>query len=139
MASVYDKRIDELMESYRKHRAEAVQLRQQINEITATVTASRQALKVTVTAQGEVTAIEFPTGAYHQMPPKELSDLLIKTIGEARQKAVEEMSELMSPRLPNGVTFAGLLRGEVTADAVLPEEPPMPEAVREYVEHGRVH
>lgn len=88
MSSPYDQQIEDLLEQYRRQRAEAVETRQRINGTTSTATAPRQAVKITVGAQGEVTAIEFPTGAYRRMAPKELADVLLTTIRQARSEAL---------------------------------------------------
>jgi hypothetical protein len=79
---------------------------------------------------------EFPTGAYRRMAPKELADLLITTIQEARAKALEQVGEVVSTELPEGVTMSDLLQGRVQPAAVLTEEPAMPASVREYIDHG---
>ncbi|WP_405746030.1 YbaB/EbfC family nucleoid-associated protein [Streptomyces sp. NBC_01525] len=133
----YDQRIEELLEQYRRQREEAADTRRRINEVTATVVSPRQAVKVTVSAQGDVNAIEFPTGAYRRMASKELADLLLSTIGQARAEALKQVGELTSTHLPPGVTMSDLLQGKLDPSALLPEEPSMPQSVRHYVERGR--
>ncbi|BBB02281.1 hypothetical protein RVR_10143 [Actinacidiphila reveromycinica] len=137
MSTPYDQDIEGLLELYRKQREEAAETRRRINEVTGTATAPRQTVKVTVGAQGDVTAIEFPTGAYHRMAPKELADALLATIREARAEAMEKVAELTSLALPPGVTVTDLLRGEVDPKAILPDDPAMPDEVRDYIDNGR--
>ncbi|KUO15553.1 YbaB/EbfC family nucleoid-associated protein [Streptomyces dysideae] len=137
MTTPFDQEIEELLGQYRKQRDEIADMRRQLDETTATVTAPKQAVKVTVGAQGEVTAIEFPTAAFRRMPPKELADTLLTTIQQARAKALEKTSELMSARLPAGVSMADLLQGKANPRDLLPEDPTMPDSVRDYVDHGR--
>jgi DNA-binding protein YbaB len=139
MSSPYDQRIEDLLEQYRRQREEAVETRRQINEVTGTATAKRKTVKVTVSAQGEVIAIEFPTGAYRGLAPKELADILITTIRQAREDALGHVGDMMSTQLPSGVTMAGLIRGEVDPQQRLPENPAMPDAVSDYVNNGRPH
>lgn len=136
MSSSYDQEIEDLLELYQRQRAEAVETRRRINEVTGTAIAPRQTVKATVNAQGDVTAIEFPSGAYHRMPPKELSEVLLTTLRQARSKALEQVSELTTPALPPGVTIADLLQGRVDPSALLPETPGMPDQVRDYLDHG---
>ncbi|MCY0960245.1 MULTISPECIES: YbaB/EbfC family nucleoid-associated protein [unclassified Streptomyces] len=136
MSSPYDQQIEDLLEQYRRQRAEAVETRQRINGTTSTATAPRQAVKITVGAQGEVTAIEFPTGAYRRMAPKELADVLLTTIRQARSEALEGVAAVLAEGLPPGVTVPDLLQGRVDPGTVLPEDPAMPDSVREYVDHG---
>jgi DNA-binding protein YbaB len=136
MTTPYDRQIEELLAEYRTQRENALELRRRINETTGTATAPKQAVKVTVSAEGEVTAIEFPTGAFRRMAPKELADVLISTIQQARAKAMAATAELMNPHLPAGVTTADLLEGKADPTTLLSEEPAMPDPVRDYVNHG---
>ncbi|MEW1773106.1 YbaB/EbfC family nucleoid-associated protein [Streptomyces sp. NPDC086777] len=136
MPSPYDQQIEDLLEQYRRQRDEAARTRRRINETTATVTAPRQTVKVTVGAQGEVTAIEFPTGAYRRMAPKELADVLLTALRQARAEALEGVAGVLAEQLPPGVTVPDLLQGRVDPAAVLPEDPAMPDPVRDYVDHG---
>ncbi|MEU5309375.1 YbaB/EbfC family nucleoid-associated protein [Streptomyces sp. NPDC021562] len=136
MPSPYDRQIEDLLEQYRRQRDEAAETRRRINETTATVTAPRQTVKITVGAQGDVTAIEFPTGAYRRMAPKELADVLLTTLRQARAEALEGVTGVLSGQLPPGVTVPDLLQGRVDPAAVLPEDPAMPDSVRDYVDHG---
>nr|WP_239154564.1 YbaB/EbfC family nucleoid-associated protein [Streptomyces sp. SID14446] len=124
------------MEQYRRQREQAAETRRRINATTSTATAPRQTVKVTVGAQGEVTAIEFPTGAYRRMAPKELADVLLATIQQARSEALDGVAGVLAGELPSGVTVADLLQGRVDPTALLPEDPAMPDSVRDYVDHG---
>ncbi|MFJ5639730.1 MULTISPECIES: YbaB/EbfC family nucleoid-associated protein [unclassified Streptomyces] len=128
MSSRYDQEIEELLAQYRRQRDEAVETRRRINETTSTATAPRQAVKVTVGAQGQVTALEFPTGAYRRMPPKELADLLLTTIQQARAEALKKVDEIVSEQLPAGLSLSSMLQGQVDVKSFLPEEPLRPEA-----------
>ncbi|MET9915384.1 YbaB/EbfC family nucleoid-associated protein [Streptomyces sp. NPDC006476] len=136
MTTPYDRQIEELLQEYRRQRENALALRSRINETTGAATAPKQVVKVTVSAQGEVTAIEFPTGAFRRLAPKELADVLMSTIQQARVKAMTAVGELMNPHLPAGVTTADLLEGKADPTALLSEEPAMPDSVRDYVNHG---
>lgn len=135
MSGQYDQEIEDLLALYRRQRAEAAETRRRINEVTGTATAPRQAVKVTVSAQGDVTAIDFPTGAYHGLAPKELSEILLATIHQARAKALEQVAELTSLALPAGVSVTDMLQGRLDPTALLPETPGMPDRVREYLDH----
>ncbi|MCG6495632.1 YbaB/EbfC family nucleoid-associated protein [Kitasatospora sp. A2-31] len=136
MSSPYDEQIEDLLAQYERQRAEAAETRRRIAETTATAADPRQAVKVTVGAQGELTAVEFPTGAYRRMAPKELADLLVTTVARARAEAQEAAAAVVTGQLPPGVTLGDLLQGRIDPTVVLPDEPAMPDAVREYVLHG---
>ncbi|WP_371502782.1 YbaB/EbfC family nucleoid-associated protein [Kitasatospora sp. NBC_00374] len=137
MSSTYDQEIEDLLALYQRQRAGATETRRRIKETTGTATAPRQSVKVTVSAQGDVTRIEFPTGAYRRLTPKELSEALLTTIAEARRDALEQVARLADLQLPSGASAAGLLGGTADPTALLPETPGMPDEVRDYLENGR--
>ncbi|SHH05880.1 YbaB/EbfC family nucleoid-associated protein [Streptoalloteichus hindustanus] len=129
--SDYDERIDELMAEYRRRRAGLAEMQRRIRRISVTVTSPNRAVSVTASVRGEITELSFPSGAYRGMAPAELSALLLSTMDEARKAAHAEMVEVMRPHMPTGLSFGDLLGGD--ADALLPERPPMTDAVRELV------
>ena len=135
--SGYADDIEELMTRYRDRRARAGELQRQIAEITGNAVAQRQTVKVTVNVQGEITALEFPTGAYKRMTPVELAETITATAREAKAKALENLKTLMLPELPNGLNFMDLIQGKADLATALPEEPPMLDEVREYIRTGR--
>ncbi|TDT97832.1 YbaB/EbfC DNA-binding family protein [Streptomyces sp. 846.5] len=137
MSTPYDQGIEDMLTLYRTQRAEATETRRRINETTGTATAPRQSVKVTVSAQGEVTAIEFPTGAYRRMAPKELAETLMATLTEARADAMTKVAELTDLRLPPGVRVGDLLEGRADPTTILSEDPTMPDSVRDYIVNGR--
>jgi DNA-binding protein YbaB len=133
----YDELIEELTAEYERRRARTGELHRQLREVSGTATAPRGVVKISVGAQGEVRDIQFPTGAYKRMAPAELSAALLATIGEATNKAVEKVTELMEPELPGSEHLIGLFTGKTELPQALPDEPPMPNVVREYLEPGR--
>ncbi|MFI9274620.1 YbaB/EbfC family nucleoid-associated protein [Kitasatospora sp. NPDC052896] len=136
MSSKYDQEIEELLALYQRQREGAAETRRRINEVTGTATAPRQTVKVTVSAQGDVTGIDFPTGAFRRLTPKELSEALLKTIAEARRDALEQVSQLSGLQLPSGTCVADLLQGRGDPRTLLPETPGMPDEVRDYIDNG---
>ncbi|QMU77118.1 YbaB/EbfC family nucleoid-associated protein [Streptacidiphilus sp. PB12-B1b] len=137
MSTPYDQGIEDLLALYRRQREEAAETRRRINEVSGVGTAPRQSVKVTVSANGEVTAVEFPTGAYRRMAPKELSEAMMAALAQAREKALEQVAELTSLGLPPGVGAGDLLQGRADPTALLPDDPGMPDAVRDYIDNGR--
>jgi DNA-binding protein YbaB len=136
MPSPYDQQIEDLLSEYRAAREQAADTRRRINEVEATATAPRRSVKVTVGAQGQVTALEFPTGAYRTMAPKELSKVIVSTLEQARAKALEQVMATALGPLPGGLTPAALAQGDFDPRALLPEDVQLPDAVRAYLEHG---
>ncbi|MFD9390951.1 YbaB/EbfC family nucleoid-associated protein [Streptomyces sp. NPDC060000] len=138
MSTPYDAEIEELLASYQSQLAQIGELQRRMREVSGTATAKAQAMKVTVGSQGEVTEVEFPTGAYRRMAPKELADLVMSTVQEARAKATAALAEVMTPHLPAGLDATELLRGTANVGELLPREPGMPDDVKAYVDEGRI-
>ncbi|WP_030737818.1 YbaB/EbfC family nucleoid-associated protein [Streptomyces sp. NRRL S-31] len=137
MSTPYDDQLEELRAGYQAQLAQIGELQSRMREVTGTATAKAQAMKVTVGPQGELLSVEFPTGAYRSMAPKELADLIVKTVQEARGKATAAVAEVMAPHLPQGFDTTGLLNGSADVTQLMGSEPVMPDAVREYVDRGR--
>jgi DNA-binding protein YbaB len=136
MSTPYDQQIEDLLSEYREAREKAADTRLRINQIEATVTAPRRAVKVTVGAQGQVTAVDFPTNAYRTMAPKELSKLIVTTLEKARAQALDKVMETALGPMPGGLSPAALVTGDFDPRALLPEEIQLPDAVRAYIEQG---
>jgi DNA-binding protein YbaB len=129
--------IEELMAQYRERRARAGALQREVSGITGTAVAPRQSVKVTANAQGEITALEFPTGGYKRMTPNELAEVITATAREAKARALDGLKAVLLPQLPAGLNFMDLIQGKADLATVFPDEPPMLDAVRQYVETGR--
>ncbi|WP_320773016.1 YbaB/EbfC family nucleoid-associated protein [Streptomyces sp. CRN 30] len=138
MSTPFDEQIEQLQETYRAQLAQVADLQRRMREVTGTATAKAQAMKVTVGPQGELLSVEFPTNAYRRMAPKELADLLVSTVQEARSKATGELAKVLNPHLPDEVEAERLLDGTADVGKLLPADPAMPDAVRAYVEQGRI-
>jgi hypothetical protein len=70
------------------------------------------------------------------MAPKELADVLVATLAEARATSVAAVARLVSENLPAGGIPAGFLSGGGRVSEV-DGGPPMPDLVREYLTNGR--
>jgi DNA-binding protein YbaB len=130
--SIFEQRAEELIAEYEERRAKTGDLQRKIGEIRGTATSPRGSIEVTVGVQGQVTEIQFPTSAYKRMPPKELSDTILATISEAKERAQEALRELMAPEMPVGLNFIALLQGNTDA-AQAPTLEDIPDAVRDYL------
>ncbi|MFD7917706.1 YbaB/EbfC family nucleoid-associated protein [Streptomyces sp. NPDC059740] len=136
MSTPYDQQIEDLLAEYRDAREQAADTRQQINDIKVTVTAPRQVVKVTVGAQGQVLALDFPTAAYRNLAPKDLSRVICTALEQARAKALSQVMEMTIGKLPKGVTPADMVTGNFDPRDLFPKEIELPEVVRDFVEHG---
>lgn len=129
--------VEEALARYRRLRHEAMDVKRQVEEISGTAVAKRQTVKITVNVHGEILSMDFPTGAYKRMTPIELAGAIKSTAQEAKAKALEELGELMDPKLQSGLSFKELIQGKADLLLGLPEEPPMPDAVADYLRRGR--
>jgi DNA-binding protein YbaB len=134
--NIYEQQAEELAAAYEAQRARTTELRRKISGITGTATAPRKSIKATVSARGDVSAIEFPTEAYKRMPPKELSDVLLATINEARDKALQSLQDTMAAELPKGLNFIEMLKGAADIAVTTPTEEDIPDFVRQYLSGG---
>ncbi|MET8767345.1 YbaB/EbfC family nucleoid-associated protein [Streptomyces sp. NPDC004658] len=134
--SGYEQEIERLLAEYNKEREEAEENRRRINALTATATSRRREVKVTVSARGEVTEVDFPTGAFRRMTPKELGELIRSTISEARAQALQQVDELPMGKMLFGLKPSELLTGNVDMNSILPSDPHTSDLVRDYLEHG---
>lgn len=134
--SGYEQEIEQLLADYRKEREEADENRRRINAVTGTATSRRREVKVTVSARGEVTEVDFPTSAFRRMTPKELGELILTTIAEARAQALEQVDQLPFAKGLFGLKPSEMLTGDLDMDSLLPNDPHTSELVRDYLEHG---
>jgi hypothetical protein len=131
--SIYQEQAEQLVAEYETRRAKTGELRRKLGEIRETVTGPRGSMKVTVDAQGNVTALEFPTGAYKRMAPKELADGLLETIGKAQEKAMESVGSVMTPEMPGNSNILEMMRGKADAAVKAPTMADIPQVVQEYL------
>jgi DNA-binding protein YbaB len=128
---------EQALARYRELRLEAMNTKRQMEAISTTAVSKRQTVKITVNVHGEITALEFPTGAYKRMTPTELADVIKTTAQEAKVLALEELNALMEPKTTSGMSFKDLVQGKADLTAGLPEEPQMPDDVADYLRRGR--
>lgn len=137
MTSPYDKDIERLLGEYREQVAELSRTAQRMRELTASATAPRRTVTATVGGQGELIGLEFPTTSYRQLPPAELAAIIVATVIEARRQMSVQVRELVAPGMPDGFDAAAVFDGSADFADLLPADPRLPEAVRQYVERGR--
>ena len=130
MTMPYDGELRDLLDQYRRQRAELGDMQREMREISATASAGQQAVRVTVDAQGDITDLAFPTGAYRRMAPAELASVLTSTLRLARAEAARKMQEVLARHNPEGGAL-DLVKGATDWSKLLPPEPPMPSQVRD--------
>lgn len=123
MTSPHEERAQQAIARYARIRAQTIDVRRQLGEISCTATAPRRVVSVTVGRGGVVTDMAFPTNAYRRMSPIELSKIVVATITEAREMALREAADIMAPMLPPGFDAAAMVRGDADFERLLPADP----------------
>lgn len=122
MSSSLQEQLERTLEEYRRKREDLRGMQAKMADISASVTASRNVVSVTVGQHGDVTGITFPTAAYKSMVPSELAKVVLETVRKAQEKAREELAQLMEPMMPPGFAVRDLLAGKADLDALVPDE-----------------
>jgi YbaB/EbfC DNA-binding family protein len=110
------------MDTYHRRRAGLSRLPEAMAGVRATAMAPRQVVSATVGARGEVVEIKFPSNAYRNLPPTELSAVIVRTIEQARQKALQAAAEVLDPLLPPALSARDLLSGTADLERLLHTE-----------------
>ncbi|GAB2688274.1 hypothetical protein GCM10027271_59280 [Saccharopolyspora gloriosae] len=131
MSDVDRRSIEMLREEYERVSAGLGDMQRRITELSATAVSPRREVSVTVGNQGVIKDLHFPTAAYRKLPKNELAELITKTIEAAREKATEQMAELIAPMMPGGLNAKAVLSGDVSAEALAAAEPQLPPVVAE--------
>jgi len=109
--SGYEGEIEELLGRYRRKLAELNGLQRAVEEGSAMAASADRSVQVTVNGQGEITSLEFPTGAFRGMSAAELSAEILAATREAKAKAREPLNTLQEPDPPVGARFLEPVEG----------------------------
>jgi DNA-binding protein YbaB len=123
MTSPYEEIANQALADYQRRLDELTDSQRRMAEVSATAKSARQVVTVTVGGQGEVTDIKFPSGAYKNLTPGELSSVILKTINEARSQALAKAAEVLAPMFPAGFSPEDVLTGKTELRSLLPAEP----------------
>jgi hypothetical protein len=123
MPSANENMLEQAMAEYQRQRERSSELYRELSDVTETVTAPRQVVKVTVGQTGGVLDLSFPTPAFKNMPGTELATVILKTIGQAQAQMQARAAALLAPSLPAGISAEDLISGKANIDALLPATP----------------
>lgn len=127
--------MEQLFEEYQRKRATLSELHQKIMAISVTAASARREIEVTVNHAGSITGIVFTGSAYRRMAPKELADLILRTVQDAKERSLEESAGLLAPIMPNGMDAHDLVSGRLGIEHLVPADGPrLPQIVRERLE-----
>ena len=123
MSSPYEELAGQALAAYQKRLDDLAESRRKLAEVSATVVAPRQVVSVTIGGQGEITDVKFPTGAYKNMTPAELAEVILKTAKDARDQALSKSAKVLAPMLPDGFSADAIMAGTADLKSMLPAEP----------------
>jgi DNA-binding protein YbaB len=121
-------RVEMLRQEYERQVARIQEMKTRMSEVSATAVSPRRELSITVGRGGVVTDVKFLTSGYRQMTKNEISELVQRTLNEAREKLNDQAAELMQPMMP-GVDAKAMMNGNVDVSALAADR--LPEVVRE--------
>lgn len=131
MSEVDERRVEMLREEYERQMGRLEDMQRRMKEVSATALSRRRELSVTVDSQGVITELKFLTDAYRKLARNELSELVTRTIADAREKALDQVAEIVGPSLPPGLNPKDVLSGEVGAADLRPDTSRMPDVLTE--------
>jgi DNA-binding protein YbaB len=123
MSTNHDEQLERLLATYRDQVAGLADTQARLAAISCSATAPRQTVTATVGNQGEILDLKFPTDAYKRMAPKELSNAILTTIREAREKSLAEAAAILAPMLPDGMDAHQIVSGKADLRSLMPREP----------------
>jgi DNA-binding protein YbaB len=131
MSSGFDAMINSMLAELDKQREEMTRLQAAIASVTATATAPKRQVSVTVDARGEVTELKFLNQSYRSMSPAELAAVIVATIRDAQQQVRAALAEQTGGIGPAGATPADLADGTADWHTAFGEIFSMPESLVE--------
>jgi DNA-binding protein YbaB len=131
LSEVDRRNVEMLRDEYERQVTNLGEMHRRLKEISATAVSPRRELSVTVGNQGVITEVKFLTSVYRRLAKNELSELVMRTITEAREKAIEQTAEVMAPMLPPGLNAKDLLTGAADVAQLAPDESRLPPLLRE--------
>lgn len=118
MTTQHEQMLEDALAAYRHQQEHLAGAKERMASVTGTATSGRREVSATVGRTGEVTELSFPTSAYKRMAPAELASVIVRTIAEARQKAVDASAAELAPMLPPGFSAHDLMNGTVDVQAL---------------------
>jgi DNA-binding protein YbaB len=121
--SSYEAQLEESLALYNRRREELGDLQRKMSEVSATVTAPRRVVTVTMGHDGEIRDLKFPTAAFKNMTSTELATVVRTTINDARTAVFDQMAELLAPMMPPGLAAGDVVRGKADLTTIMPADP----------------
>ncbi|MFR9727740.1 YbaB/EbfC family nucleoid-associated protein [Saccharopolyspora sp. MS10] len=131
MSGVDRRNVEMLREEFERQVTKMADMKERMTELSATAVSPRRELQVTVGMHGHITELKFLTSGYRSLAKNEIAELITSTIAQAREKLDEQTAEFIAPMLPPGMNAQDLMRGDVAAGQMVPNEAMLPQVLRD--------
>jgi DNA-binding protein YbaB len=102
-------------------------MRRDLDKVSATATRPDGLVTVVVGPRGQVQDIRLAPRVYRKLDSGELSRAIMKLIGQATADVSAQMKEIMTPFMPEGVSYETALGKDGDFTSFLPEPPTAPD------------
>jgi DNA-binding protein YbaB len=119
--------LEELMDDYSQQVGRLNEMRHDLDKVSATATREDGLVTVVVGPRGQVQDIRLDPRVYRKLDSGELSRAIMKLIGEATADVSEQMQKIMTPFMPEGLSYETALGKDGDFTSFLPQPPTAPD------------
>jgi DNA-binding protein YbaB len=118
--------LEELMEDYSRQVRRLKEMQRDLERVSATAKRADGLVAVAVGPRGQVREIRLDPRVYRKLDSGELSGAILRLISEATADVSEQTKTIMTPFMPEGVSYDDALGEDGDFTAFLPR-PPAPD------------
>jgi DNA-binding protein YbaB len=111
------------MDDYSKQVGRLNEMQRDLDKVSATATRSDGLVTVVVGPRGQVQDIRLDPRVYRKLGSDELSRAILQLIGEATTDVGEQMKKILTPFMPEGLSYETALGQDGDFTAFLPQPP----------------
>jgi DNA-binding protein YbaB len=119
--------LEELMDDYSRQVERLQEMRRDLDKVSATATRPDGLVTVVVGPRGQVQDIRLDPRVYRKLDSGELSRAIMQLIGEATADVSAQMKKIMTPFMPEGLSYETALGKDGDFTAFLPQPPSAPD------------
>lgn len=116
-------RLEELLGEYDSVRRNLTNAQARMKTMTGTAETTDHTVRVTVDFRGQLSELRIEPRAYTRYSPSLLAERIMQLTREATAQVTSEMGELMSPFMPDSVSYTDLMAGRTDMSALSFEKP----------------
>jgi DNA-binding protein YbaB len=119
--------LEELMEDYSRQVGRLKEMQRDLERVSATATRADGLVTVVVGPRGQVRDIRLDPRVYRKLDSGNLSGAIMRLISEATADISEQTKMIMTPFMPEGVSYDDALGQDGDFTAFLPRPPATPD------------